>query len=96
MCTASYFVLLLVNEIANFMKSSYKRMKEWEKQMAKEGAKSNKRLQAICETRWWAKDKALDRIFGSFGKPSDDSSLYAQVLMTLTSIALDESLDSTA
>ena len=82
----------LLNEIAVFVKKSYKRMKKWEAEMTKE-SKSKKRLQAIGETRWWSKDKSLDRVFGSFGKPDHDSCLYVKVLITLVSIAHDERSD---
>ena len=61
--------------------------------MAKE-SKCTKRLQAIGETRWWSKDKALNRVFGSFGKPPNkDDCLYIRVLLTLAAIGHDERTD---
>ena len=77
----------VLNDLAIFLKRSYKRMKKWEKE-----AKTTKRLQAIGETRWWAKDKALNRVFGSFGKP--DEALWVKVIMALTAIRDDETTES--
>ena len=85
----------LLNGVATFLKASYKRMKEWEKEVGKNNSTlSTKRIQAIGETRWWSKDKSLNRIFGSFGKPNSSDSLYVKVLMALTSIALEESQEA--
>lgn len=36
------------------------------------------------ETRWWANDAALRKVFGSFAYP--DNSLYVDVILTLTAI----------
>ena len=77
----------LLNDLAKFIKSSYKRMKKWER-----GSTSTKRLQAIGQTRWWAKGKALERVFGSFQQ--SDECLYVQVLMTLLAIRNDETMES--
>ena len=85
----------LINETTVFIKASYKRMKKWEAEMAKNPLSSatTKRLQAIGDTRWWSKDKSLNRVFGSFGKPHE--CLYVEVLLTLVAIAHDSNVDST-
>lgn len=56
----------LMNDIAVFFRESYQRMNVWE-QVGQD--RQHKRLSIIGETRWWAKDVALKKIFGSFGKP---------------------------
>ena len=83
----------LMNEVAVFVKASYKRMKKWEKERSKGsfGSATTKRLQAIGETRWWAKDKSLVHLFGSFGKPQE--CLYVQVLLTLVAIAHEDNVE---
>ncbi len=47
----------------------------------------------IGETRWWAKDQALTKVFGCFGKPQD--ALYVDLLLTLSSIEEDTSMKPT-
>lgn len=69
----------LMNDIAVFIRESYQRMNVWEQ---KSQDTRHRRLSTIGEMRWWAKDVALKRIFGSFGKP--DQALYIDILMTLS------------
>ncbi|CAI6373604.1 unnamed protein product [Macrosiphum euphorbiae] len=57
--TASLFVLL--NDIAVYFKELYKRMNVWKSII---GENDKRRLATIGNTRWWSKEKALDRIFG--------------------------------
>lgn len=87
--TGSLFSLM--NEIAVFIGESYQRMNVWE-QRSKDAR--HRRLSTIGETRWWAKDFALKKIFGSFGKP--DQSLYIDVLMTLSILQGQTNLKTTA
>lgn len=47
----------------------------------------HQRLAPIGETRWWAKDDSLRKVFGNFGNP--DRALYIDVLQTLA-IILEE------
>lgn len=68
-----------MNDIAVFIHELYQRMNVWEQ---RNQDTQHRRLSAIGETRWWAKDVALKKIFGSFGKP--DQALYIDVLMTLS------------
>ena len=77
----------LLNDLANFFKKSYKKMKKWELE-TRTSSNVAKRLQSVGETRWWAKDKALTTVFGSFDNP--DSSLFIKVLLSLYSIIHDD------
>ncbi|KAL4096836.1 hypothetical protein QTP88_021719 [Uroleucon formosanum] len=45
---------------------------------------SNKRLGTIGQTRWWAKDIALSKIFGHFNE--QENSLYIELITTLEEI----------
>ncbi len=62
--SASLFSLL--NDIAVFLRESYKRMQKWEE---KSQDKHHRRLCPIGPTRWWAKNQALSKVFGCFGNP---------------------------
>ena len=77
--SASLFTLL--NDIAVFIRESYKRMNVWLKESQ---SVLHQRLAIIGETRWWAKDDSLRKVFGSFGNP--DRALYIDVLQTLAII----------
>lgn len=80
---ASLFVLL--NNIAVYFKESYKRMDIW-KSIIEENDK--RRLATIGNTRWWSKEKVLDRIFG------DNGTLYIALIIVLNTIELSESFNS--
>lgn len=69
----------LLNDTAVFIRESYQRVNIWEKESHD---KRHRRIAPIGETHWWAKHDALNKIFGSFGKPQD--SMYIDVLSTLT------------
>ena len=71
----------LLNDIAVFIRESHQRMNVWEKESH---SSRHKRIGPIGETRWWAKHDALNKVFGSFGKPQD--CLYIDVLCTLSAI----------
>ncbi|KAK0148975.1 Zinc finger MYM-type protein 1 [Merluccius polli] len=79
----------LLNDIAVFFRESYQRMNVWE-----QGSHDSRhrRLSMIGETRWWAKDVALKKIFGSFAKPQQ--CVYVDVLRTLEVIEAKENLKS--
>lgn len=77
--SGSLFALL--NNIAVFIKESFKRMNIWEESG---GDKRRRSLAPIGETSWWAKHEALKKVFGSFGKPED--ALYMDVVLTLSTI----------
>lgn len=50
----------------------------------------HQRLQSIGETRWWSKEVALVKIFGSTEGPCKSNALYVDVLMALYDILNDE------
>ena len=86
--SASLFSLL--NDIAVFLRESYKRMQRWE-EMSQD--KHHRRLCPIGPTRWWAKDQALSKVFGCFGNPQ--GALFLEVLMTLNTIVDDKTQQPT-
>ncbi|XP_029551933.1 uncharacterized protein LOC115151819 isoform X2 [Salmo trutta] len=67
-----------------FVRESYKRMKLWEETSED---RRHRRLDVIGETRCWAKDEALRKVFGSFAKP--DRTLYTDVVITMERIEKD-------
>ncbi|XP_050065626.1 uncharacterized protein LOC126554614 [Aphis gossypii] len=71
---AALFVTL--NDVAIFFKESYKRMNTWVDIVDRN---DKRRLQAIGNTRWWSKEKALTHIFG-------DEGLYFEVILALNTI----------
>lgn len=81
---ASESLFSLLNDIAVFVRDSYKRMKLWEETSED---RRHRRLDVIGETRWWAKDEALRKVFGSFAKP--DRALYTDVVITMERIEKD-------
>lgn len=81
--SASLFSLM--NDVAVFLRESYQRMNIWEQ--SKESG-NRKRLSTIGETRWWSKDTALRKIFGS--STSVDSALYVNLILTLSTIQSDQ------
>lgn len=86
--SASLFSLL--NDIAVFLRESYKRMQVWE-EVSKDSR--HRRLIPIGETRWWAKDQALTKVFGTYGNPQD--ALYVDLLLTLESVLRDSTMKPT-
>lgn len=56
----------VVVAVAVFIRDSYKRMKLW-KETSED--RRHRRLGVIGETRWWAKDEAVKKVFGSVAKP---------------------------
>ena len=75
----------LLNNVANFVKESYKRMKLW-----KTHTEGSRRLVAIGETRWWSKGRALERIFGSFETPGD--CLFVNIIIMLLAVKNDKTM----
>lgn len=74
--SASLFSLL--NDAAVFIRESYKCMHLWDK-VSEDRRKI--RLGPIGETRWLAKDQALSKVFGSFGKP--EHALFTDLVITM-------------
>ncbi|KAI2665801.1 Zinc finger MYM-type protein 1 [Labeo rohita] len=87
--SGSLFTVL--NDIAVFFRESHKRMNVWENESQ---GKHQKRLSPIRETRWWAKDNALRKVFGSFANPHN--CLYVDIILALTAIQEDMTMKTTA
>ncbi|KAL4147990.1 hypothetical protein QTP88_002298 [Uroleucon formosanum] len=85
---ASLFTLL--NNAAVFFKESHKRMSLWKNVV---GEKEQRRLQKAGDTRWWAKESALNNIFGS---PIDgfNSAMYVCVVGALYKIETSDKFSS--
>jgi hypothetical protein len=79
-------LLGLLNSCAIFIRESYKRI-----DICLEMC-SNKRLGTIEQTRWWAKDFALSKIFGLFNE--QENSLYIELITTLEEIYTDSNIKS--
>lgn len=77
--SASLFSLL--NDIAVFIRDSYQRMITWE-QISQDP--HLRRISTIGETRWWAKEEALGKVFGAFSNPN--SGLFLSPIYTLDRI----------
>ncbi|CAI6362566.1 unnamed protein product [Macrosiphum euphorbiae] len=75
----------LCNSLAVFFKDSHKRMRVWTERCHS----LHHRLQSIGETRWWSKEVALVKIFGSTEGPCKSNALYVDVLMALYDIQGD-------
>jgi len=64
-CVQSKNLFGLLNSIAVFVRESYLRIHAWE-------ANSRfKFISVIGNTRWWAKDRCLTKVFDSFKHPED-------------------------
>lgn len=50
----------------------------------------NRRLAPIGETRWLAKDQALSKVFGLFGKP--EHALFTGLVITMKRIEEDDTM----
>ncbi|KAL0202645.1 hypothetical protein M9458_000663, partial [Cirrhinus mrigala] len=87
--SGSLFTVL--NDIAVFFRESHKRMNVWENESQ---GKHQKRLSPIGETRWWGKDNALRKVFGSLANPHN--CLYVDIILALTAIQEDMTMKTTA
>ncbi len=81
----------LLNDIAVFIRDSCKRMKTWQETNTD---KRHRRLSPIGQTWWWAKDAALTKVFGCFGRP--DSAMYVDLVLALIAVQLDTTTKPTA
>jgi hypothetical protein len=68
----------LLSSIAVFVCESYLRMHKWET------ISKYKFISAIGETRWWAKDRCVSKIFESFHNPKE--ALFVDIVQTLDEI----------
>jgi len=78
-CTEAVNLFGVMNSCANFVKDSYLRMAVWEEKS------KFKFINSIGETRWWAKDKCLSKIFGPYAMP--ENALFIDLLETLQEIS---------
>ncbi|KAL4122318.1 hypothetical protein QTP88_014672 [Uroleucon formosanum] len=69
---------------------SYQRMNLWKELSEKDNI--HKRLQAICETRWTAKETAIKRLFGTYNS-LDDNGMLSDLLLVLTKIVQNSNLN---
>lgn len=83
-------IFSLLSDVAVFLRESIKRMQMWEEVSNDE---RHQRLIPIGETRWWAKDQALSKAFGSFS--STDSALYVDLVLTLAKVLNDTTMKPT-
>lgn len=74
----------LLNKIAVFFKESYIRMDIWTSTLPES---DRRRLNLIGETRWWAKDASLTKVFGVSGNQAQ--SLFVLIIMVLEKIEND-------
>lgn len=80
----------LINACSVFFKESYQRMNIWRDISENEHENiRHKRLQSISDTRWTAKQTAVNRIFGSYGKFNDV--MYPDLIIALSKISKNES-----
>ncbi|KAL4097464.1 hypothetical protein QTP88_022246 [Uroleucon formosanum] len=68
----------------------YQRMNLWKELSEKDNI--HKRLQAICETRWTAKETAIKRLFGTYNS-LDDNGMLSDLLLVLTKIVQNPNLN---
>lgn len=81
-CIESVSFFGLLNAIAVFVRESYLRMNKWET------TSKFKFISVIGETRWWAKDRCVSKIFGSYNNPKD--SLFVDIIQTLHEIYITD------
>ena len=86
-----------INRLATFLGDSYKRMLQYTDQMLqdKTGQEKFKRLQKLCPTRWWAKEKALLTIFESGPAEEDDlKGIFTTLAKVLLKVSSSDLFDS--
>jgi hypothetical protein len=71
-CNESTTLFGLLNSIAVFVRESYLRMNKWH-----ENSKY-KFISCIGDTRWWAKDRCLTKVFGTYLNPNE--CLYVEII----------------
>jgi hypothetical protein len=86
--TSSISLFQLLNACAVFFRESYKRMDVWVDHQQKS---RHQRLNVIGETRWWAKESALKKVFGNFDDPN--SSLFIELISTLQELAASDAFN---
>jgi hypothetical protein len=87
--TASISLFQLLNACAVFFRESYKRMDVWVDHQQKS---RHQRVNLIGETRWWAKESALKKVFGNVDDPN--SSLFIELICTLQELASSDAFNA--
>lgn len=77
-CCQSTTLFGLINSIAVFFRESYLRMNVWTNNS------KAKCISLVGDTRWWAKDRCLNKVFGSYSHPQE--SLFVYIVHTLHEI----------
>jgi hypothetical protein len=73
----------LLNNIGRLYRESFKVMQVWETQTAKsQGVSRLLKIGLIGRTRWWAKDRALSKVFG-------DPDVFVAIILSLSLVAND-------
>ena len=80
-----------LNKVAGFIKDSYVRMDIWISNLSNS---DKRRLNLIGETRWWAKEAALSKIFGNI--EDTEKSLFVDLISALEKIESDSRSKSDA
>lgn len=92
-CVSTAKILFgLLQKTHTFCSESDKRVLEWDKCTA--GLKGRKKLirfEHLGKTRWYSKDKALSKIFGTFSEPSMD--VFLSLLTFLYNVKNGDSFD---
>lgn len=81
-CCESVSLFGLLNTCAVFVRESYLRMTKWE------NTSKFKFISVIGETRWWAKDRCLSKVFGNFKNYED--ALFPDIILTMHEIFVSE------
>lgn len=91
-CVPAISFFNLIQNVANFIKSSYKRMAVWKNVFENQiGPEKMKRLKLIGETRWSGKSNAATTIFGCFSDPSVNT--FIDLLACLSTIQDSDKFD---
>lgn len=78
----------LLNDIGVFFRESHQRMNLW-----MQHSSTVKRIGMIGDTRWWSKDAALKKVFGSFNNPT--GALFKEIIITLNAIKNKDEIRAT-
>lgn len=81
-CCESVSLFGLLNTCAVFVRESYLRMAKWE------STSKFKFISVIGETRWWAKDRCLSKVFGNF--KNYENALFPDIILTMHEIFVSE------
>lgn len=79
----------LLNKVAVFIRESYLRMNIWKNTLEDQNTNF---ISTLGETRWWSKDKALKKVFGSYN--DFQNSIFVQLCQTLFYISESENMNT--